>query len=110
MGGEPGTAAIQDEVIAVDPNYQSDVARDDGEKPLGSSSSAPTVKREGETDADADADTDTEKKKKTKDAADDDDEKKEKEDVGMGNYGVSIPFQVMVCRAAAEPSLLHSAS
>lgn len=107
MGGEPGTAAIQDEVIAVDPNYQSDVARDDGEKPLGSSSSAPTVKREGETDADTDTDTE---KKKTKDAADDDDEKKEKEDAGMGNYGVSISFQVMVCRAAAEPSLLHSAS
>lgn len=100
MGSEPGSA-IQDEVIAVDPNYQSDVARDDGEKPLGSS-----VKREGETDADTDTDTE---KKKTKDAAGDD-EKKEKEDVGMGNYGVSIPFQVMVCRAAAEPSLLRSAS
>lgn len=100
-----GGTAIQDEVIAVDPNYQSDVTRDDGEKPLGSS--APTVKREGETDADTD--TDTEKKKKTKDAAGND-EKKEKEDAGMGNYGVSIPFQVMVRHAAAEPSLLHSAS
>lgn len=84
MGGESGYA-VQNAVIAVDPNYQSDVtsSRDDGEKPLGSS--APTVKRE-------DTDTDTDTEKKTKDGAGDDDEKKEKEDAGMGNYSVSIPF------------------
>lgn len=83
MGGESGYA-VQDAVIAVDPNYQSDVtsSRDDGEKPLGS---APTVKRE-------DTDTDTDTEKKTKDGAGDDDEKKEKEDAGMGNYSVSISF------------------
>lgn len=69
------TSATREEVIAIDPDYMSQISKDDEEKPVGSS-----VKQEGKTDADA-ADT--------KDAA----AEKEKEGAGMGNYNVNIPSQ-----------------
>lgn len=66
MGDQDPSISSKGEIIAIDPDYQSDITKDNGG-------------------------IDTEKKKNDEAP---DDETKEKEDAGMGNYIVCIPSPV----------------
>lgn len=87
MGDQTPSSSIMDEVIAVDPDYQNDVAKSTEEKPVGFF--ARIMKRRGE------AKTETEAETGTKDGAEAGEKKEKKEDVGMGNYSVGY-FSLLV--------------
>lgn len=91
MGDQTPSITSREEIIAVDPDYMSDVTKDNDGKDAEKGTNTEKIDIGKVLSAEK---TDTEGK--TTDGTPDDKKKeKEKEDVGMGNYGVRITLQVL---------------
>lgn len=101
MGDQTPSITSREEIIAVDPDYMSDVTKDNDGKDAEKGTNTEKIDIGKVLSAEK---TDTEGK--TTDGTPDDKKKeKEKEDVGMGNYGVRItPPSLVVVVSKPNPT------
>lgn len=87
----------REEIIVVDPDYMSDVTKDNDGKDTEKGTNTGKTDTTKVSSADTEEGLNTEKTDTDEKPADGvpDDKKKEKEDAGMGNYSVRIPSPVL---------------